>query len=525
MGKRAVNGERWYRIGLAATRRGARVLLLASAAVMVFALAAPAWAQDAQNEGAQAEAKAAAAAAARARAKNLANLMEGVRQLRKKQAAVAARRESAARDKLEEQKQLVQKARAREAAAKAHAAALRKQFRGNKARIGELSKLLAQHQGDLGELFGVVRVVAAKASKEMRESLLSTQFEPKPGQDERALFLQRLAQSKSLPSIDELQRLWFELLRETVGEGGVVRYRTDVMQLDDGKPTGKAVPTDVVRVGPFTVVNGDEYLGYLSSIQSLSELNGVLPGSFRDTAEELTQAAPGSGYTSAVVDIARGGLLGRYLERPSWLERVQLGETVGYLIIAVGIIGVLLALFQYIYLLKTRLALRAQLGNLAEPRLDNPLGRLLLTIGGNSTPPRAEVAALRLHEAVQQEVPKLERFQGFLRLVIAAGPLLGLVGTVTGMIITFHAIVASGGGDPTVMATGIGHAMIATVLGLGVAIPLLFINMGLTAFSNSITQVLDEFSNKLLAAQMKAGAGRDVGALLGGEGDQYRPSR
>lgn len=524
MAEPMVNCKHLYRMGMTAGRRSAYTLLLASVAATAFALTDVAWAKGAEGEAAKAPAE--AATHARVPAETLAELTKEVDGIRQEQAATAARREAAARRKLEQQQQLARKAIARENAARAHADALREQFKDNSARIDELSRLLAQHQGDLGELFGVVRVVSAKASKEMRESLLSTQFKPKPGQEKRSLFLQRLASAKSLPSITELQRLWFELTREIVGSGKVARYRTKVLQLDDGKPTGTAVPTEVVRVGPFTAVDGDEYLGYLSSIQALSELNGVLPGSFRDTAYDLTHAAPGSGYTSAIVDPARGGLLGRYLERPSWLERVQLGQAVGYLIIAVGIIGVLLALFQYIYLLKTRFAVRSQLGDLADPKADNPLGRLLLAVrGDNKRPTRAEVAALRLHEAVQQEVPRLERFQGFLRLVIAAGPLLGLVGTVTGMIITFHAIVSSGGGDPTVMADGIGHAMIATVLGLGVAIPLLFINMGLTAFSRSITQVLDEYSNSLLAEQMKGGAGHGASTLIGGEGDPYRASR
>jgi biopolymer transport protein ExbB len=116
-----------------------------------------------------------------------------------------------------------------------------------------------------------------------------------------------------------------------------------------------------------------------------------------------------------------------------------------------------------------------------------------------------ELAELRISEAVLREVPRLERFQGFLRLAVAAGPLLGLVGTVIGMIITFRAIVASGSSDPKLMAHGIGQAMIATVLGLGIAIPLLFINSGLAALSHGVTQILDEQSHSLLAENSSEG--------------------
>lgn len=446
------------------------------------------------------------AAYARTSAEIFAELAQKAQQYSEAQVAIARQRESAARNKLEEQQQLLTQAIARRDAAKARGDALRQQLEDNDVLIIEYNELLEQQQGAMGEMFGVVRVVAAEAQEQLHGSLLNTQFEPNAAQKTRTEFLQQLAKAKSLPSIKKLERLWFELLREMIGQGKVVRYQTGVLQLDEGKPTETTVPTEVVRVGPFTVVNGNEFLGYLSSVGSLTELNGVMPGHLRDTAYGLTQTAAGAGYTRAVVDVTRGGLLGLFLQRPGWFERVQLGAVVGYLIIALGIIGVLLALFQFGYLLKTRLAVRTQLGDPTQPKNNNPLGRLLLTFrNGNNRPERAELAALRLHEAVQKEVPKLERFQSFLRLAIAAGPLLGLIGTVIGMIITFHAIIDSGGGDPTVMAKGIGQAMIATVLGLGIAIPLLFINTGLMAFSGNITQLLDEFSNTLLAEYMKSG--------------------
>src|SRR5204862_3122861 len=128
-----------------------------------------------------------------------------------------------------------------------------------------------------------------------------------------------------------------------------------------------------------------------------------------------------------------------------------------------------------------RFAVRRQLGNIDRPATDNPLGRVLSSVRTSPTSidEDAEVVELRISEAVLREVPRLERFQAFLRLAVAAGPLLGLIGTVIGMIITFRAIVASGSSDPKIMAHGIGQAMIATVLGLGIPIPLLFITAGL----------------------------------------------
>jgi len=139
------------------------------------------------------------------------------------------------------------------------------------------------------------------------------------------------------------------------------------------------------------------------------------------------------------------------------------------------------------------------------PAIDNPLGRVLATFKGDVEQLKQdpEVVELRISEAVLKETPKLERFQAFLKLCVAAGPLLGLIGTVIGMIITFQSITESGSSDPKLMAQGISQAMIATVLGLGIAIPLLFANAWLSSISKSIVQVLDEQSAGLLASRLE----------------------
>jgi biopolymer transport protein ExbB len=332
-----------------------------------------------------------------------------------------------------------------------------------------------------------------------------------------------VAGARALPSITELERLWFELLREMTDSGKVVKYQTDVLRqtrtenpagalelenagveslVDEPEVMDETVEQrEVVRVGPFTAVSDGEFLGYLASRKSLVNLTGQLAGEFRALGRDLQEAAPDAGYLRAVVDPARGSLLGLYVERPNWIGRIQEGEVVGYVIIFVGVLGVLLAVFQAVYLVITRVAVAAQLRNLREPKSNNPLGRVLLAFRGDGQVIRnSELAELRISEAVLREVPKLERFQSFLRLAVAAGPLLGLIGTVIGMIITFKAITATGSSDPRLMATGIGQAMIATVLGLGIAIPLLFINSGLAALSRGVTQILDEQATALLAA-------------------------
>jgi biopolymer transport protein ExbB len=425
----------------------------------------------------------------------LTTLPQYVQRLREDERRLAQEREARFRAALQKAERQAQEAVARRNAAEARSSQLDKQWMANEARIAQLSGLLKEHEGYLGELFGVTRQVAGDAANTLQQSLLTVQYgTPAEGED-RAEFLRRLAGARALPSITELERLWYELLREMTDGGQVVKFKTSVLERDNKTK----VDMNVVRVGPFTAVSDGQYLGYLPSQKSLAQLNGELIGQFRSIARTL-QSAPANGYARAVVDPASGGILSLYIERPGVIRRIREGEVVGYVIIGVGAIGVLLALYQAVFLVLTRVAVSAQLRDLRSPKQNNPLGRVLLAFRGDGKRVQsAELAELRISEAVLREVPKLERFQSFLRLAVAAGPLLGLIGTVIGMIITFRAIVSSGSSDPKIMARGIGQAMIATVLGLGIAIPLLFITAGLAALSRAVTQILDEQSHSTLA--------------------------
>ena len=437
---------------------------------------------------------------------NLNQLRQGVQRLRDQERQLAQEREGRFRAALQRQERLAQEATQRRNAAEARSNALDKQWNENEQKIAETNALLTERQGNLGELFGVTRQVAGDAATVLSQSMLSTQYE-KPAQGEdRADFLRRIAGATALPSITELERLWYEILREMTDTAKVVKYTTPVARLDDPltadvDESQQTEEREVVRVGPFTATSNGQYLGYIASKKELTELHGEIISEFQDIGRRLQAAGPNSGYQRALVDPASGALLSQYLDRPSWARRVQEGEAVVWVIIFVGGLGVLLAAFQGVYLVLQRFAVASQLKNLDSPKESNPLGRVLIAYRGDGTrsSDSAELAELRISEAVLREVPKLERFQSFLRLAVAAGPLLGLIGTVIGMIITFHAIVASGTSDPRLMATGIGQAMIATVAGLGIAIPLLFINAGLAALSRSLTQTLDEQSQALLA--------------------------
>jgi biopolymer transport protein ExbB len=370
----------------------------------------------------------------------------------------------------------------------------------NEVRINALNAELRDKSAALGlaEVFGLARQIASDTSNVLQQSMITTEFAPAAGEEWRDDFLRSFAESRTTPTTQELERVWLEIQREMTASGQVAKYQTRVVQ-----PGGEEVQADVIRIGPFTALSNGQFLSYLPDLRSLNVLPRQLPPEFMEVAQSFQNAT--SGYPEAVVDSNRGVLLGLYVERPTIMERIELGEWVGYVIIVVGLLGALAFLFQLVYLLMVRAGVSSQLKNLDKPSANNPLGRVLLAFKGdkNNIEEDADVAELRITEAVLHEVPKLERFQAFLRLGVAAGPLLGLIGTVIGMILTFQSITESGSSDPKLMANGIGQAMIATVLGLGIAIPLLFANALLNSLSRTVVQILDEQSAGMLAESIE----------------------
>jgi biopolymer transport protein ExbB len=429
---------------------------------------------------------------------NLDELLEQTRTAREAEAKSNTAREAKFLAERNKQSALMSEARAELAEQQARSRQLSSSFDANEKKLTEMQSALDSRAGNLGEMFGVVRQVANDFSSVVNNSIISAQY---PG---RAEFVTKLAQSKSLPSMGDLERFWFELQREMTETGKVVKYKAKVVSAE-----GQPVDAVVTRVGPFSATTGGRYMSYLPSQQQLA-IMARQPGShFERAAESLEDTK--SGYTEGVVDPTRGTLLSIYAQRPTVAERIDKGEEVGYVIILVGLVGAGLGLFQLFYLSMVRGKVRNQLKFLKDPVADNPLGRVLATFKGADTEKlerSPEVVELRISEAVLKEVPSLERFQSFLKLAVAAGPLLGLIGTVIGMILTFQSITESGSSDPKLMAAGISQAMIATVLGLSIAIPLLFMNAWLVSMSKSIVQVLDEQSAGLLAERLETLEGK-----------------
>ena len=428
-------------------------------------------------------------------------LLEQVRNVRTDENQLFQQRRTEYEGTAEGQKAaLLQRAEQARAGLNATSQRLSDTYSANEVRINNLNDQLRDKATALGlaELFGLARQVANDDSSILQQSLITTQFPAAAGEPARDEWLRQFSSARVTPTAAELERLWLEIQREMTASGQVAKYRARVVQ-----PGGEGVEVDVIRIGGFTATANGQFLSYLPGLRTLNVLPRQLPSDFMEIAADFANAT--SGYARAVVDSNRGVLLGLYVERPTPMQRIELGEEIGYIIIFVGALGALAFVFQLFSLVFVRLAVSKQLRNLDRPTANNPLGRVLLAFKGDKTKieEHADVAELRITEAVLREVPKLERFQAFLRLVVAAGPLLGLIGTVVGMIITFQSITESGSSDPKLMATGIGQAMIATVLGLFVAIALLFANSLLNSLSRGLVQILDEQSAGMLAESIE----------------------
>lgn len=388
-----------------------------------------------------------------------------------------------------DQQRLLRDAEATKRAEEQRSQRLENEFDANDLRLVELKALYNERLGALKELFGVMQQVAGDARGRFDSSLTNIQY---PGRGE---FLGDLAKkigaSSQLPTIEEIERLWFELQREMTESGKVVRFEAPVITKD-----GTEEVMEIARVGLFNVVTEGKYLDFDANTQAVSELpRQPEQGRFRRSTEDLMTSD--DAMVRFGLDPTLGGVLKSLVARPNLVERIQQGGLVGYLIISLGIIGLLISLERMVVLGMASRKVTAQL-NSTTPSSDNALGRVLSVYDSNKSAD-TETLELKLSEAIFKETPNLNRALLFIKIISVVAPLMGLLGTVTGMIQTFQAITLYGTGDPKLMAGGISQALVTTVLGLTVAIPMVLLHTLVSGRSRRIVQVLQEQSAGIIA--------------------------
>jgi len=386
-----------------------------------------------------------------------------------------------------EQERLLAEAKGVEASKEALSQSLEADYQAKEAQITELTATLDSRMGNLGELFGVTRQVAGDTRGNLEASITSAQFGP-----ERIEFLNQLGASKELPSVRELEGLWQELVREMVEQGKVVEFTAKV-----ATPSG-VEDRQVVRAGPFTIVSNDQYLLWDSVQQQLKVLGRQPPSKFLDTIGEYMGSD--EEFAGLAIDPSRGSLLSVLIETRTLVERIPEGGGVGYAIMVLAAFAILVGILKFVTIVTTARKVSAQKRSPNRPDKGNPLGRVLAVAQENPDVDREKLELL-LDEAVLRETSKLESWIWLVKVVSVVAPLMGLLGTVTGMIKTFQSITLFGAGDPRMMAGGISEALVTTMQGLVTAIPTVLIHSALTYNTKQIVDTLDEQSAGLIAQQ------------------------
>jgi biopolymer transport protein ExbB len=421
-------------------------------------------------------------------AQTLEELARIVREAVDSEAKINQEREAQFLRERNNQNKLLTQARQELASENARSDRLRDEYDQNERTLAELETTLAERMGNLGELFGVVRQTSGDVQAALDDSMVTAQM---PG---RTRFLSDLAQRRELPTVPELRRLWSAMVTEIAESGRVVKFTAPVE-----RTSGEKQDLEVVRLGVFNAVSGGQFLDWdtSKSRENLIELARQPADRFIGMANDLQSAGNGD-FVPFSVDFTRGQILRAVVQSKTPLERVREdGGPVGYVILGVGLFGLLMCLWKATSLYTTSGKISRQM-KMETANKSNPLGRVLAVYADNPDTD-IETLELKLDEAILRETAPIETGLSFIKVLYVVAPLLGLLGTVVGMIATFQMITLFGTGDPRMMAGGISTALVTTVLGLVVAIPLTLLHSALQGKAKSMIQVLEEQAAGIIA--------------------------
>jgi biopolymer transport protein ExbB len=414
-------------------------------------------------------------------------LLEQVKQSRTAEGKINQQREQEFLSDRADKQALLNRAKAEFAAEEARGKSLTQQFADNEGKLAAKEAELIAAQGTLGEMFGIVRGAATETIGGIATSNISAQFKG------REQLLKKLSEAKEIPNISELEELWIALQTEMTESAKVSKFEGNVVGLD-----GNGAQASVTRIGSFNLISEVGYLVFNADTQEMQPLVKQPDSYIVADATAFKDAAAGT-LMPVYIDPTGGNLLRLKTQEATMEEQFHQGGTPGYVITALLIIGLIISAIRYVALTSAASKINAQLKNLANPSTNNPLGRILKVYHDNKSVD-VENLELKLDEAIMRETPDIEKGIGILKLIAAVGPLLGLLGTVIGMIGAFQVITLHGTGDPKIMAGQISMALVTTVQGLLCALPLLFIHSMLQTKSNSILHILDEQSAGIIAA-------------------------
>ena len=425
-------------------------------------------------------------------ANNLDELLSQLEQGKIAQTEQNKAREAKFNAQVNQQQSMLNKVKSKRDAALRLSSELEQSFASNELKLASSADALDKRLGELKELFGVLQQVSGDTRSKFQTSVISAQI-PNRGE-----FLDKFAQSmgssSKLASIDEIERLWFELQREMTQSGKIATFKREVVLAN-----GQKQMSEVTRVGGFNLIANGKYLEYIDETGSVAELIRQPAARYLSTINALTNT---KATTAFALDPTGGSILSLLVQAPDTRERIEQGGIVGYIILSIGAIGLLIALIRLVNLVAIGARVKKQLKS-DKASSDNPLGRVM-QVKDDNPELDTEALELKLSESILRELPKLSSMLTLIKIISVVAPLIGLLGTVTGMINTFQAITLFGTGDPKLMAGGISQALVTTVLGLVVAIPMTFIFAYLNSRSKNIINILQQESTGIIAQRSEA---------------------
>ncbi|PHS59212.1 MAG: flagellar motor protein MotA [Sulfurimonas sp.] len=365
---------------------------------------------------------------------------------------------------------------------------LKKEFKKQKTIVNDYNKRLDKSTGSLKNLFAISQQEAKNFSSLIKTSMTSSHLK------ERDVFLDSFASSRSVPSIKELEKLWHLYLEEIIEAGKIKTYETNVINTH-----GAQKRETVTRVGLFSAFNKDEFIRYDDSLQEFVKIMRQPNSSSQSYIADYYTTS--DEITPMLIDPTRGVLFHMLKEKATILDRIHQGGVIGYIILLLGVLTLLYAAYKYLDLWNSNNKINKQIKS-SEMDISNPLGRILASFEKYKDKDINTIES-KMDTAILKELPSIQAGLPMIKLVAAVAPLLGLLGTVTGMIETFQSITLFGTGDPKLMAGGISQALMTTVLGLVVAIPILFIYNVVFSKSKKIIEILTQQSSVLVAKQLE----------------------
>ena len=357
---------------------------------------------------------------------------------------------------------------------------LTREFELNEKTLSDKSEALQKAAGSLSELFGVVR----KTAKELQDNLgSSVTYVNVPEQKQ---LVDDIVAATSLPTQKQLTGLW-QLFMSQIRSSNV----TESVEVAFIQEDGTHSQIMATRLGNIALINEHGYLNWDPERKITSEYSSQPENA--PTTHLTFSAEP----TFVGFDPTGGILLKQMADSPTLYQRFQQGGVVGKIIVGLLFIGLSIGLVRGTRLQLIHRQIKAQLKNPDRPG-DNPLGRVISAYR-EDIHQNVEVLELRLLEVISDEQLYLERGLSMIKLFAALAPMLGLLGTVTGMIETFQTITQFGNSDPKVMAGGISTALVTTVLGLIAAMPLLLLHNLISTQVENIRSLIEKQGIGLVA--------------------------